>query len=53
MKPGIELLEQLREAAQNERAAHELRGDHDAAERSADEAWGYDEMIVALFNESA
>ncbi len=49
MEPGTELLEQIREAAQNESAAHELRGDHEAAEASADEARGYEELRSVLF----
>jgi hypothetical protein len=37
-------------AAQHERAAHILRGNLDAAERSADEAAGYADRIAALLN---
>ena len=49
----IARLERLRDAARHEREAHDLRGNEDAAEQSADEAFRYDEQIVALLNATA
>jgi hypothetical protein len=44
----IARLENYRRAAQYERAAHELRGDDDAAEVSADLAFSIGEQINGL-----
>ncbi|HMG64181.1 MAG TPA: hypothetical protein VK599_14635 [Streptosporangiaceae bacterium] len=44
----IARLENYREAARHERAAHELLGDDDAAEASAELAFRIDEQITAL-----